>query len=131
MRCRSTGAVVLGLGLTLVSTHALAAEPAGDEGAPQPGDEGYIIARGAFDPTALCSPVGDGCSVLENQIVLVEDVAIGKLHGGTAISITYSPSPDCKVTVNIHSVSDANSASRAATAVLAFDFQRILRLRAV
>jgi len=87
MRHGLVSTLLLGVGLSVVPTHSMAAEP---------GEMGYFIARGSFDPAGLCANAGPGCSVIANQIALAEDVAIGRLHGAANITIRYRPYPECE-----------------------------------
>jgi hypothetical protein len=87
MRHKGFAYLVMGAGLAALPAIAPAAEP---------GEMGYAIARGSFDAPPLSANAGHGCEVIDNQIVLAEDVALGKLHGAARITIRYRPYPECK-----------------------------------
>ena len=94
MRHGLAGTLLLSVGLAVVPATSIAAEPSPQAFAP--GEMGYNIARGSFDPVGLCANAGPGCSVIENQIALAEDMAINRVHGGAVIAIRYQPYPECE-----------------------------------
>ena len=84
MRSRSVTTLTLGAVLAVAPIKAMAVE------ADEPG---YLVARGSFDPAALCASLGPSCSVIQNEVVLAADQSLDRgfheLHGAATYVVRW------------------------------------------
>jgi len=77
----TVGPLLLGIGLVVAPTHVASADP-----------DGYVVAQGSYDPESVMVnyPGGD---VVENEIMLISDVASGKWWGGAKLVVVPASGP--------------------------------------